>query len=308
MRGDYILLDIDFVILNYNVFRETIDCAESIIGQIDTEQYHVIIVDNASPNGVGEKIKAYFSHNIYVSCIDSGGNLGFACGNNVGIEFARKNFPAKFICCLNNDTLLEQKDFFKNLKKEYQNSQAAVIGPKIILRNGTVQPLVGELLTIDDYQQQLRWCIAADADAESLKGKIKRRLLRYPIIRRINAKRHQMMKHQVDEKVDDRPDLESRDLVLHGCCLIFTPKFFECLSGFNPKTFMFREEELLFLSLKNHGLHSFYTPSLQIRHLEDVSTDTVFYEAGEKERFLRKNQIKSLRILIDELSDNSGGL
>lgn len=301
------MLDIDFVILNYNVYQETIDCAESIIENLDSKKYHIIIVDNASPNGVGKEVKTYFSGNSHVSCIDSGGNLGFARGNNAGIEFARKKYPAKFICCLNNDTLLEQKDFFSNLEKEYMDYQAAVIGPEILLRNGTIQPLVGNLLTVDDYQQHLRWCLSSEQESNSVKSKIKRGLLKYSIVRKLNSKRHQLFSHPIEKISEAEAKVEVRDNVLHGCCLIFTPTFFEQLSGFNPKTFMFREEELLFLSLRRHDLHCLYTPSLQIRHLEDVSTDTVFKKSEEKARFLRENQIKSLRILIDELSENGGG-
>lgn len=93
------------------------------------------------------------------------------------------------------------------------------------------------------------------------------------------------------------------NIKLHGCCLIFTPTFFECLRGFNPKTYMFREEELLMLDLNKHGLVSAYYPDIHIKHLEDAATNTVFKSRRKKEAFHIKYQIESLKILISELEE-----
>lgn len=289
------MLDIDFVILNYNVYHETIECATSIGENIDTDKYHIVIVDNASPNGVGEKIKAYFADDRRISCVDSGGNLGFARGNNIGIDFCRTKYPSKFICCLNNDTLLEQKNFFCTLEDVYNRYQAAVIGPKIFLRDGFVQPLMPKLCSIEEYQTQLKMYESRKTSI-SLKDKIKSVLFRWNLLRKLNHFRQQMLHKDLYEI-----NIETYDRVLHGCCLIFTPIFFNNMNGFNPRTFMFREEELLFFMIRKCNLHTLYSPELQILHLEDISTDAVFKKSEEKERFLNENQIKSLKVLIDEM-------
>lgn len=289
------MLDIDFVILNYNIYHETIECAASIEKNIDTDKYHIVIVDNASPNGVGEKIKAYFSNNRHISCVDSGGNLGFARGNNVGIDFCRTKYPSKFICCLNNDTLLEQVNFFSTLEDVYNRYQAAVIGPKIFLRDGSVQPLMPKLCSIGEYQTQLKM-YESRKKSISLKDKTKSVLFRWYLLRKLNHFRQQMLHKDLYEI-----NIEAYDRVLHGCCLIFTPIFFYNMDGFNSRTFMFREEELLFFMIRKYNLHTLYSPELQILHLEDISTDAVFKKSEEKERFLKENQIKSLKILIDEM-------
>ncbi len=41
---------IGFVILHYNAYKETIQCAKSIMDKLDTDCYEIIIVDNDSPN------------------------------------------------------------------------------------------------------------------------------------------------------------------------------------------------------------------------------------------------------------------
>lgn len=99
-------------------------------------------------------------------------------------------------------------------------------------------------------------------------------------------------------------DTYTKNNILHGCCLIFTPAFFTKLKGFNPKTFMFREEELLYIELQKNSLINVYTPEICIKHLEDAATNSVYKTASEKNEFLRMNQIKSLNILIEKLELN----
>ena len=129
------MTDIAFVILNYNLYKETLDCVNSIIDNIDTKSFHVFIVDNASEQEISEKLERACASDSRVTLIKNAKNLGFARGNNVGIEAARE-INAKFICCLNNDTLLKQKDFYHQLEISYSRGKPAVIGPRIILKDG----------------------------------------------------------------------------------------------------------------------------------------------------------------------------
>lgn len=55
--------------------------------------------------------------------------MGFARGNNIGIDYTMINLDYKYICCLNNDTLLFQTNFLEMIEKEYTASNAAIIGP-----------------------------------------------------------------------------------------------------------------------------------------------------------------------------------
>ena len=45
-----------FVILNYRTMDETMDCVKSIDEHI-REAHEIVIVDNASPDGSGEKLR-----------------------------------------------------------------------------------------------------------------------------------------------------------------------------------------------------------------------------------------------------------
>ena len=71
--------------------------------------------------------------------------------------------------------------------------------------------------------------------------------------------------------------------------------------GINNKTFLYREEELLYILLCKNNLESIYTPELRIHHLEDVSTDMIVNTPKKKREFIYRNEIASLKILINEM-------
>ena len=286
--------DIVFVILNYNVYDETLDCVNSIKANINGNRYHILIIDNCSPNNSGKRLQEFYNNDFFVKVLITEENLGFAKGNNVGIKYAREKWFPKYICCLNNDTIFLQKDFLTKLEKSYIESNAAVIGPKIILKNDSVQPLMGNLKDVGAYKRDLEI---------NTYGTIPYRIARFKEYVYGYASVH-YLKDFIKSHIRDikSPSSRAENIVLHGCCLIFTPLFFKKLEGFDPRTFLFREEELLLIMLNKNQLTSLYEPELCIKHLEDVSTNKTYSDNNEKNKFLIENQAKSLKILISELS------
>jgi len=87
------------VVLNWNGWRETIDCLSSL-ESLDYPDYQVIVVDNGSTdNSAAEICKAHPQ----ITLLETGRNLGFAGGNNVGIRYALEQ-GADYVWLLNNDT------------------------------------------------------------------------------------------------------------------------------------------------------------------------------------------------------------
>ena len=78
-----------FVVLQYCAMQETLNCIESIKKYCD-DNYIIVVVDNGSPNGVGEKIKSICENDDKCVVIVNENNLGFAKGNNVGFRYAKK--------------------------------------------------------------------------------------------------------------------------------------------------------------------------------------------------------------------------
>lgn len=294
-------MKITFVILHYNAIEETINCTASIQKSIDTDNYHIIIVDNASPNNTGIQLREKYKNDPTVSVLITEKNLGFANGNNVGIAYAREQLQSSFVCCTNNDTLLEQTDFYNRLMESYESIHAAVIGPKIILKSGEIQRLPDKLLTLAEYQHQLDECQKV-LNRDPVQS-IKEELYGFKIVRALSNWKHKLKGDIPSSQANDDEyyDEQHVDVILHGCCLIFTPAFFDKLSGFCADTFLYHEEDLLYIDVMENGLHTLYDPKLQMRHLEDASTNTIVKTSREKREFLARHKSQSLGVLIERL-------
>ena len=134
------------VLLNWNGWRDTIECLESLL-RLTTPSVGVIVCDNASEDGSCEKIQLWAEGKIAaipanpqleslsspplpkplpllsltrqqaarasadsaarLVLIQTGANLGFAGGNNVGLRYALADRECQYFWLLNNDTVAE---------------------------------------------------------------------------------------------------------------------------------------------------------------------------------------------------------
>lgn len=116
------------ILLNYKGYEDTIEAVKSL-EEIDYKNYEIIIVDNDSPDKSYELLKRDLGHKHHV--IASGGNKGFAYGNNVGIKFALSH-GADYVLLINNDTTVE-KDFLTKLVNSAEKDTKAGITTGLIL-------------------------------------------------------------------------------------------------------------------------------------------------------------------------------
>lgn len=89
------------IILNWNSHKDTIECVESC-RTLDYAPYEIVLVDNASGDGSENILRESFPS---LKLIQTGANLGYAGGNNVGIRYALEE-NADYIWLLNNDTVV----------------------------------------------------------------------------------------------------------------------------------------------------------------------------------------------------------
>lgn len=83
--------------------------------------------------------------------------------------------------------------------------------------------------------------------------------------------------------------------VLHGCALLFTPVFFNFYSGFYDKTFLYAEEQILYLMCKYAGITQEYVPTCKIYHKEDQSSEMSF---GNDKHIDIKYNLKSYKWVV----------
>jgi hypothetical protein len=103
---------ISVIILNWNGKSDTLNCLASL--EKVTTPHEVIVVDNGSTDDSIEAIHKTFPK---VLLIETGENLGYAGGNNVGIQIALDR-GADYLFILNNDTTVEPNILKAFLKRD----------------------------------------------------------------------------------------------------------------------------------------------------------------------------------------------
>ena len=110
------------VVLNWNGWRDTIPCLQSLAGQ-DYAALQVLVVDNASTDDSVERIREAVPA---VELLQAAANRGFASGCNVGTRVALER-GADFIWLLNNDTIAPP-DTLTKLVAAASDPQTGVVG------------------------------------------------------------------------------------------------------------------------------------------------------------------------------------
>ena len=93
---------VGIVLLNWNGWRDTVECLASL-GKLDYRNFRVVVVDNGSSDHSVPQIRDLFPA---VTVIEMKKNLGFAGGCNVGIRHVLEN-GAAYVWLLNNDTTVD---------------------------------------------------------------------------------------------------------------------------------------------------------------------------------------------------------
>ena len=115
-------VELSIITVNYNGLNDT--CA--LIDTIPFDEYslEVIVVDNASKEDEASVISSRYPQ---VKVIRSDKNLGFAGGNNLGIEAAKGNY----LFFINNDTLLPSSNIQSLIDRLKSSEKIGVVCPKI---------------------------------------------------------------------------------------------------------------------------------------------------------------------------------
>ena len=287
-------MSIGFEILHYQTIDDTIACVASISEHIKAPV--IVIVDNASPNQSGKKLAELYKNQNNITVISSEENLGFAKGSNLGYKYLKEHFCCDFICCINNDTQLIEDGFETKLTKIYNAEHFGVLAPMVRLKDGSVQSFNPIFHDLDYYHRELKLY----KDNESFSGYLRangtllRLMFRFPRIMGAVRKYRQRIKKPYCSNM--------KNVVLHGCFLVFSKDYTDIFDdAFDPRTFMYREEELLYLRTRAYDLTTLYSTDICIRHMENSSTNAVYSDKEAKYQFMRENQITSLGILIGEL-------
>jgi len=281
---------IAFVILHYKNLKDTIECIESIQKLEEEQESAIIVVDNHSLQEKEVKeLKKYTQDLILLE-----ENTGFAKGNNIGCKYAIEKYQPLFLCVINNDIVIHQKDFIKEIEKCYKETSFDMMGPKILTDGGeSVNPFpvyktLEEVETKIHYHEKLIKIYRNILLRNLLKVYIKTKSLFLKPLHRENG-------------------LESAyDVALHGCAIIFSKKYYKKYKDvFYNETFLYHEEEFLNYRKEQDHLITYYDANLELFHKEGSSLNENFKKENVQKLIFRNKEIlKSLNLLKEVMSEN----
>jgi GT2 family glycosyltransferase len=124
------------IVLTWNGVGYVEKCLTAVFSQ-DYPALEVIVVDNGSTDGTADLVAERFPQ---VRLIRNGRNLGFATGNNMGLQAA----SGDLLVLLNQDTEA-QAGFLQALAGTFDDPGVGVVGCKLLYPDGTIQHAGGYL-------------------------------------------------------------------------------------------------------------------------------------------------------------------
>ena len=125
--------ELSIIAVNYNGAKDTGAMIESLRDNLYIP-YELIVVDNGSRENEAVLLQESFP---FIKAIRSEENLGFAGGNNLGIEAA----SGEYLFFLNNDTYVQDGSIFNLVDVMKQDASLGGISPKILFadKEGGIQ-------------------------------------------------------------------------------------------------------------------------------------------------------------------------
>jgi GT2 family glycosyltransferase len=118
------------VVLNWKNAEDTIECLTSVnrVKVPEGETLKILCVDNDSNDGSVERIRSAAP---YAQILETGGNLGYAGGNNFGIKYALEH-GAEYLWILNNDTTVEENALVGLIEPFMENQELGATGSLVM--------------------------------------------------------------------------------------------------------------------------------------------------------------------------------
>lgn len=139
------------IIVNYKSENKTISFVKNELSKCTLSQIIIIVNNKATIESSNMMARELFGDVIYditfnicnksnLFIIHNEENLGFAKGNNLGVNFLNNHFKVDYLLFSNNDIVLKDSDTIERMiEKIDELPQSGIIGPKIIGTNGDFQ-------------------------------------------------------------------------------------------------------------------------------------------------------------------------
>lgn len=274
------------VILNYLNFSDTIECVESLANQ-KNKNFEVIIVDNYSQNSSYEKLKERYDQIENIHLMETTKNLGYAKGNNVGIQFCKEQLGLRNILVVNNDVVFSDENYVDFLLNYDIGETVGAVGTTITGSDGLNQN--------PNYTPTTKKRLFKDITYFSLE---KWEVLKYYTNFKLKIKGNLELEKETkkETKMETKDELTNvRKYFLHGSAIYLTENYLSQVDGFYPETFLYYEENILAILMDKLHLKMVYTNKANIFHKEDQSSAMSF---GNNDKVFKQYLIESIKIAI----------
>lgn len=242
------------ITIDYRNPQLTIDFCNRELKKINVPFVCVIVVNAATDEeidiiskgtkgkivGIDSKIK---ESNLFI--LPSKENLGFAKGNNLGVNFLCENFPIDHMLFSNNDIEIKSACLVEDLISKIDgDAQIGAIGPRVVGLDGADQSPHHRI--ISPYRQ-IGWKV-------------------FPFLREKNKAIKDVL-----------PSIPCSGFCywVSGAFFLMKTEDFIKIKGFDPNTFLYYEEPILAERLGQIGKRMYFLSNVEVLHYEGGSSSKV---------------------------------
>lgn len=265
-------INVTAVILNHNDNRNAVQLVGSLLSSGVVS--HIAVVDNSEKDGLCGKEKQLLDPRVFF--IRSGNN-GYASGNDLGIKAADNKFgPAEYYIVSNPDVEVGNEAIEACLDFLENHHDYAISTPRLVADGDSVHPLSG-------WKERTLTCDLAYSSG---------------ILSRLIG----MYREKYPDDYWNGP-YSTVDCVT-GAFFIVRGDVFREIGLFDKRTFLFYEEDIIGIKLKQRGLKAAVINTCSFVHREGVSR-------GKNRRYVRKYLImQKSRLYFHKAykKQNAGGM
>lgn len=240
---------VGIIILNYNTWKESKQCVESIVRTVQDISYHIYLVDNGSSEKMSKEEKEYFSsiNNLEIVIMEQ--NRGYSAGNNVGIEKAKED-GCDFFLLSNSDiefgtnAIVEMYRFLRN------NPTVGIVAPLLYDTAGLLQPIsMLEKFTL------------------SMKYKLLLNKLSFGIL--FKKFRDCFFITELEQETP------LKVFSVSGACLMLSKICIDHVCPLDENTFLYYEEYILGCRMEKKHMDTYIIPYVNCIHVHGASTEKI---------------------------------
>ncbi|MBO0482996.1 glycosyltransferase [Candidatus Enterococcus courvalinii] len=225
---------ISIVTANSQKIFRTLDTLIATIGE--KPAIEIVIFDNNSSPEYQAKLKEYLQYP-YLHINFHQENSGFGYGHNQNLL----NSNYRYAVIFNPDILVDEQTIVEVVELLMEHPECAMLAPKILNEDGSVQYLIRERLDVFDYMLRFipfKW----------VKKLFDKRLAKF--------------------ECRDLPlDKNSYVRMISGSFMVIDTEKFTEVTGFDSRYFMYFEDNDLCLKFEQAGYKLLYTPTHSVVHL-----------------------------------------